>query len=225
MAASATTEGFAQVLRRIACRRPETGHRLDGAGRGRPAAVAGDVAFPPGAPARRHRRRAALGSAEILPALSWLEPSSALHILRIVQESLRQHSANTRSASEIRVSTAPEARWRARCHRLPTTARASMWRQGAHRAVAGIAEPAATRAGHRRGRELALGADGHAVHVVAAPAAQAAEELEGGAVAQSAPACPWCCGRSSLMANQGAFERTKMCALGEWTDRRPACPG
>jgi signal transduction histidine kinase len=43
-----------------------------------------------------------------LPTLSWLDPSSALHILRIVQESIANILAHTR-ASEIRVSTAADA--------------------------------------------------------------------------------------------------------------------
>lgn len=43
-----------------------------------------------------------------LPALSWLEPSSALHILRIVQESIANILRHTR-ADQIRVHTAHEA--------------------------------------------------------------------------------------------------------------------
>jgi signal transduction histidine kinase len=42
-----------------------------------------------------------------LPTLSWLEPSSALHILRIVQESIANILRHTR-ADEIRVATAQE---------------------------------------------------------------------------------------------------------------------
>lgn len=42
-----------------------------------------------------------------LPTLPWLDPSSALHILRIVQESIANILHHTR-ASEIRVSTAAE---------------------------------------------------------------------------------------------------------------------
>ncbi|MNR80597.1 Sensor protein VraS [compost metagenome] len=41
-----------------------------------------------------------------LPTLVWLDPSSALHILRIVQESIANILRHTR-ANEIRVSTAP----------------------------------------------------------------------------------------------------------------------
>lgn len=43
-----------------------------------------------------------------LPALDWLEPSSALHILRIVQESIANILRHT-GADKIRVHTAPEA--------------------------------------------------------------------------------------------------------------------
>ena len=43
-----------------------------------------------------------------LPTLAWLDPSSALHILRIVQESIANILRHT-SATEIRVSTALEA--------------------------------------------------------------------------------------------------------------------
>jgi len=43
-----------------------------------------------------------------LPTLTWLAPSSALHILRIVQESIANILHHTR-ASEIRVGTAPQA--------------------------------------------------------------------------------------------------------------------
>lgn len=43
-----------------------------------------------------------------LPTLTWLDPSSALHILRIVQESIANILRHTR-ATEIRVSTALEA--------------------------------------------------------------------------------------------------------------------
>ena len=43
-----------------------------------------------------------------LPALDWLDPSSALHILRIVQESIANILRHTR-ATEIRVGTTPEA--------------------------------------------------------------------------------------------------------------------
>jgi signal transduction histidine kinase len=42
-----------------------------------------------------------------LPALPWLEPSSALHILRIIQESIANILRHTR-ATEIRLSTARE---------------------------------------------------------------------------------------------------------------------
>jgi signal transduction histidine kinase len=43
-----------------------------------------------------------------LPALDWLDPTSALHILRIVQESIANILRHTR-ASEIRVATAADA--------------------------------------------------------------------------------------------------------------------
>ena len=43
-----------------------------------------------------------------LPPLDWLDPSSALHILRIVQESIGNILRHTR-ATEIRLSAAPEA--------------------------------------------------------------------------------------------------------------------
>ncbi len=43
-----------------------------------------------------------------LPPLDWLDPSSALHILRIVQESIGNILRHTR-ATEVRLSTAPEA--------------------------------------------------------------------------------------------------------------------
>jgi len=43
-----------------------------------------------------------------LPALDWLDPTSALHILRIVQESIANVLRHTR-ATEIRVATEPEA--------------------------------------------------------------------------------------------------------------------
>jgi signal transduction histidine kinase len=43
-----------------------------------------------------------------LPALDWLDPTSALHILRIVQESIANVLRHTR-ATEIRVVTEPEA--------------------------------------------------------------------------------------------------------------------
>jgi signal transduction histidine kinase len=48
---------------------------------------------------------ALLWQVQELPALVWLEPSSALHILRIVQESIANILRHT-DASEIRVSTA-----------------------------------------------------------------------------------------------------------------------
>lgn len=43
-----------------------------------------------------------------IPPLDWLDPTSALHILRIVQESIANILRHTR-ATEIRVGTAPEA--------------------------------------------------------------------------------------------------------------------
>jgi signal transduction histidine kinase len=43
-----------------------------------------------------------------LPALNWLDPSSALHILRIVQESIANILRHTR-ATEIRVGTTVDA--------------------------------------------------------------------------------------------------------------------
>jgi len=48
---------------------------------------------------------ALLWEVQELPTLAWLEPSSALHILRIVQESIANILRHTR-ASEIRVGTA-----------------------------------------------------------------------------------------------------------------------
>lgn len=51
---------------------------------------------------------ALLWQVQELPTLAWLEPSSALHILRIVQESIVNILRHTH-ASEIRVSTALEA--------------------------------------------------------------------------------------------------------------------
>ncbi|MGC1174184.1 sensor histidine kinase [Polaromonas sp.] len=48
-----------------------------------------------------------LWEVEELPALDWLDPSAALHILRIVQESVANILRHTR-ATEIRVSTAVE---------------------------------------------------------------------------------------------------------------------
>lgn len=50
---------------------------------------------------------ALLWEVQELPALAWLEPSSALHILRIVQESIANILRHTR-ANEIRVGTARE---------------------------------------------------------------------------------------------------------------------
>lgn len=51
---------------------------------------------------------ALLWEVQELPTLAWLEPSSALHILRIVQESIANILRHTR-ADEIRVGTAREA--------------------------------------------------------------------------------------------------------------------
>jgi len=51
---------------------------------------------------------ALLWEVQELPTLAWLDPSSALHILRIVQESIANILRHTR-ATEIRVSTALEA--------------------------------------------------------------------------------------------------------------------
>jgi signal transduction histidine kinase len=51
---------------------------------------------------------ALLWEVQELPALDWLDPSSALHILRIVQESVANILRHTR-ATEIRVATAPKA--------------------------------------------------------------------------------------------------------------------
>ncbi len=51
---------------------------------------------------------ALLWEVQEIPALDWLDPTSALHILRIVQESISNILRHTR-ATEIRVGTAPEA--------------------------------------------------------------------------------------------------------------------
>lgn len=51
---------------------------------------------------------ALLWEVQRLPTLTWLDPSSALHILRIVQESIANILHHTR-ASEIRVGTAAQA--------------------------------------------------------------------------------------------------------------------
>lgn len=51
---------------------------------------------------------ALLWEVQELPTLAWLDPSSALHILRIVQESIANILRHTR-ATEIRVGTALEA--------------------------------------------------------------------------------------------------------------------
>jgi signal transduction histidine kinase len=51
---------------------------------------------------------ALLWEVQEIPALDWLDPTTALHILRIVQESISNILRHTR-ATEIRVGTAPEA--------------------------------------------------------------------------------------------------------------------
>jgi signal transduction histidine kinase len=51
---------------------------------------------------------ALLWAVQEIPPLDWLDPTRALHILRIVQESIANILRHTR-ATEIRVGTAPEA--------------------------------------------------------------------------------------------------------------------